>query len=170
MELCENQINLIILVVGFLALLAAIFVPIILHRRKNKREKEEQAPTLTRYGWKGDFNSFHFVLRNDGPTRVKKIEEPKYDKESIGEFDIRGEYLFNPRGPQGEFYFSKSALAPGDQFMIIFRKRNDERPYNYKGEWKIIISYEGDFFKPKPLPLKFEVDASNRTIIPIDFK
>jgi hypothetical protein len=147
-----------------------IIVVVLLQYSKNRTEKKAQAPLLTPFGFKGKFNGFHFILKNDGPTRVREMDIPKYDNEKMGGYDITGEYLFNPGGQQGKFYFSKSTLAPGEQIMIRFIKQSDTRPYDYKGEWKVIVSYEGDFFKPKPLELIFEVDTKDRTISPINFK
>lgn len=161
---CETHIiillNLLLIGIGLTAL--------VIQCRKNKRDKRLQAPILTPYGFNGKFGGFNFVLKNDGPNRVNEIEEPTYNKEIVGEYDIRGQYL--TQEAKGEFEFSKSTLAPQERLMVIFRKRSDQRPYNYKGNLKVLISYKGDLYKQKPLTLIFEVDTHTRTIKPVSFK
>jgi hypothetical protein len=164
MESCGNFMTLAILILTGLIFYFTVRLFFI-----GSAARKAQAPILTPFGCMGDLGGFHFVLKNDGPTRVKELDEPRYDKELLGEYDIDGQYI-QTQDAKGQFDFSKSSIAPQEQVMIRFRKRNGTKSINYKGEWKVIIKYKGDFFKPKTRTLIFKVDTDNGTIIPLNFK
>jgi hypothetical protein len=147
-----------------------LIITIVYFEIDRRRKREERKPALTPFQCLGGLDGFNFSLRNDGPTRAIKIEEPKYNKKLVGEFKIRADYSYDPKGQQGPFEFSKSTLATGERIIVIFVKATDTRPITYKGEWEVIISYEGDFYKPKPLQVLFEVDTYTETIELISFK
>ena len=175
MELCERQafiINLIVAGIGIFIAFISVLIALIALRisiKARNEAKETGAPILSYFGFLGgSLDGFNFTLKNDGQTRIKEIAEPEYNKELVGEFDITAQYL-QIQDARGAFSFSKSALGPGEQCMIIFRKRNDTKPITYKGKWKVLIKYKGDFLEPKPIKLEFKVDTSNGTIIPLNF-
>ena len=144
MELCESQkffIGFGIAVIGILIGLSAL----ILQWRKNRREKKVQAPILITYRFgRSSLQEFHFWFKNFGQTVAKSIKI-NYTIEDLGEVIIA------EKGFSLSDY--KTTLASTDKDAVTF-KWTSEKPITeaYHGIVHVRITYECDFYKPKPIP------------------
>jgi hypothetical protein len=115
MELCENQIFILLtcvgLVIGVIGVLAGI-VAVILQYQKNKREKQVQAPLLIPYRFgKTSLQAFFFRFKNYGQTKAKSID-------ITCEIENLGEVILPKDGFKRTKY--KTTLAPQDYDAVTF--------------------------------------------------
>ena len=162
MEICETQISTIklvidvlglvvgvmALVVAVIALLVAIFGPRYYHKKTSERENKERTPLLEpfRFG-RTSLQEFHFWYKNFGQSVAKSIKID-YDIENLGEV------IIDEDGFSLSSY--KTTLASGDKTAVTFKWTSEEPLTDeYHGKVHVIITYEGDFYKPEPI--KFSI-------------